>query len=99
MFFLALNRFNTWMSNGMLDDQPINNFKYTIYCLGIQNGNETVWKRMWERFGNVSKAREKKIILAALGCSGNETIQRVISKFSDQKTYLRSLNRCFVIKL
>ena len=66
------------MSNGMPDDQPINNFKYTIYCLGIQNGNETVWKRMWERFGNVSKAREKKSILAALGCSGNETIQTVI---------------------
>ena len=77
----ALNRFNTWMSNGMPDDQSIKDFKLTIYCLGIKYGNKKVWNQLWQKFLNSSDQKEKNIILSALGCSKDDETLKVCSNF------------------
>ena len=61
----------------MPDDKPIKDFKRTIYCLGIKNGNKKIWNLLWKKFGDSSDQKEKEIILSALGCSKDENILKV----------------------
>ena len=61
----------------MPDDKPIKDFKRTIYCLGIRNGDKKIWNLLWKKFGDSSDQKEKEIILSALGCSKDEKILKV----------------------
>ena len=65
------------MSNETPEDFGHNEFKGTVYCIGIREGNKSDWTRLWKRYSEISEKKEKKIILAALGCSKNTTILEV----------------------
>ena len=70
-----------WMSNGIPEDICRNEFKRTIYCIGIRQGNKADWTRLWKKYSEISDKKEKKVILAALGCSKDETILKAFFKF------------------
>lgn len=56
------------------------NVRPVVYCTAITEGNVTTWNFMWNRFLTENVAAEQVVILAALGCTKNQTLLTVLPK-------------------
>lgn len=55
--------------------------KEATLCVGVKNGTEKTWNRVFELFKKTSSTSESQAALLALACSTNTTI---LSKYSLQ---------------
>ncbi|XP_015184594.1 PREDICTED: aminopeptidase N-like [Polistes dominula] len=61
--------FSSWISES---NKTISaNLKSFVYCIGIRNGNDDDWFKVWNKFLETDLHIEQELLLSALGCSRN----------------------------
>nr|ADK11711.1 aminopeptidase N [Sitophilus oryzae] len=69
----ALELFSNYSSTSV---RPDKNLRSIVYCYGLKHSTNISrdWEFLWSAFSNTSLSTEQVTILAALGCSSNESI-------------------------
>ncbi|XP_033214179.1 aminopeptidase N-like isoform X2 [Belonocnema kinseyi] len=68
--------FNSWLaSGGEKSENDLNpNLKSIVLCTMLENANETIWNRVYEKYLETEDTTEQVLILTNLGCSKNPVI-------------------------